>query len=219
MDSVAGRFMLSFFRYLVISSLMVALAHASAAGTGSEQMDRFFENLQTFSGNFTQVVSDTEGTVTRKARGTVAIRRPGRFRWNYQEPYEQVILGDGKNLWTYDADLEQATVKSLDEVILGTPAMLLSQSQPPKTLFDVEPGGSMDGLQWVVLHPHEKDMQFNVVRLGFDEGLLVAMELHDSFGQVTRITFHDVETNRPIKDSVFEIRLGPDVDVIGQPDV
>lgn len=210
--------MISFFRLLLFSSFLVVVALARAADSASEQMDGFFGNLETFSGNFIQVVSDSEGTVTGKARGTVAIRRPGLFRWSYQEPYEQVILGDGKNLWTYDADLEQATVKSLKDVVSGTPAMLLSESQSPKTLFEVGSEGSMDGLQWVVLHPHEKDMQFTIVRLGFEGGSLLAMELHDTFGQITRITFHDVETNHPIRDSLFELRLGPEIDVIGQPE-
>lgn len=209
--------MVYLFRTLIWFFLATALARASAADSATVQMDRFFADLKTFSGNFTQIVSDSSGEVTQKAQGAVTIRRPGLFRWNYLQPYEQVILGDGKNLWTYDADLEQATVKPLDEVITGTPAMLLSDSRPPGTLFDVETGGSMDGLQWVVLHPHDKEMQFNVVRLGFEDGTLHAMELHDTFGQVTRITFQDIGINRPVKDSVFEIQLGSDVDVIGEP--
>lgn len=211
--------MVPLFRILLYSLIVVVAKSVSAADSASEQMERFFQDLETFSGHFTQIVSDSEGTVTQKARGTVAIRRPGLFRWDYQEPYEQVILGDGKSLWTYDADLEQATVKSLDEVITGTPAMLLSQSRSPKTLFDVQAGGFTNGLQWVVLIPHEKEPQFDRVRLGFDKGSLVEMELNDTFGQVTRITFQDVETNRPIEESVFKLRLAPDVDVIGRPEM
>lgn len=203
----------------VTAVLLLAASAGWAAKTGGDRMDHFFSDLDTFSGNFVQIVSDSDGTVNQKARGKVVIHRPGRFRWDYAEPYEQVILGDGKNLWIYDADLEQATVKPLDDAVMGTPAMLLSHSRPPRELFSVEAGGMADNLQWMILHPRNKDMPFDVVRLGFSGDSLIAMELVDSFEQVTRITFYDVQRNRPVDDSVFELQLSPKVDVIGQPDV
>ena len=191
---------------------------AAAAESGGQQMDRFFADLKTFSADFTQVVRDTDGSVQQTAAGRVVIKRPGRFRWDYATPYVQVILGDGERLWTYDADLEQATVKPLGDVIAGTPAVLLSQKQPPRELFEVSELGTTEGVAWVELRPHDSDMQFRRIRLALKADMLMAMELIDTFDQVTRISFSEVNRNGPVEESLFQFSLPPGVDLIGTPD-
>jgi outer membrane lipoprotein carrier protein len=193
-------------------------AGAAAAESGGEQMDQFFADLKSFSADFTQVVRDADGSIQQTATGTVVIKRPGRFRWDYATPYVQVILGDGKRLWTYDADLEQATVKPLGDVIAGTPAVLLSQKQPPRELFHVSEVGATEGIAWVELRPHDTEMQFQQIRLALKADMLMAMELIDTFDQVTRISFSEVNRNGPVDDSLFEFSLPPGVDLIGTPD-
>jgi chaperone LolA len=196
----------------------VVAGSAGAAESGGEQMDRFFADLKTFSADFTQVVRDADGSVQQTAAGTVVIQRPGRFRWDYATPYVQVILGDGERLWTYDADLEQATVKPLGDVIAGTPAVLLSQKQPPRELFDVSEVGTTEGVAWVELRPHDSDMQFRRIRLALKADMLLAMELVDTFDQVTHISFSQVNRNGPVEETRFQLDLPPGVDLIGTPD-
>jgi chaperone LolA len=206
----------------VIARLLILLATLSgitaAATSDGEEMDRFFADLKTFSADFTQVVRDLDGTVQQTATGRVVIQRPGRFRWDYATPYVQVILGDGKNLWTFDADLEQATVKPLGEVIAGTPAVLLSQKRPLRELFDVSDLGGKEGFGWVELRPHDADMQFQQIRLAFKADMLMAMELIDTFDQVTRINFSNSKRNGPVDESLFRFELPAGVDLIGTPE-
>src|SRR5690606_9196601 len=121
-------------------TLMWALAAtALAADSAVTSMDRFFDGLQTLSADFEQTLYDAKGSLTQTAQGRLSIQRPGRFRWDYSSPYRQLVLGDGQRLWTYDADLEQATVKPQEDALAGTPALLLSADQQPHELFSVTP--------------------------------------------------------------------------------
>lgn len=196
--------------------LVWALASAAAAAdAAASSIDRFFAGLQTLSADFEQTLYDAKGTLTQTAQGRLSIRRPGRFRWDYSSPYRQLVLGDGQRLWTYDADLEQATVKPQEDALAGTPALLLSADQQPRELFSVTPMMPQDDGQWYELRPLAQDTQFNRLRLGFRDDVLVAMELVDGFDQLTVFRFSGVVRNGPLPADLFRFVPPAGVDVIG----
>lgn len=202
---------------------MVALlmSTVSTAGLAADtaSLDRFFSGLRTFSAHFEQTIVDAKGETTQTAAGRLSIQRPGKFRWDYAAPYEQLVLGDGEQLWTYDADLEQATVKPQSDALAGTPALLLSADEPPRELFDIVPLPARDGEQWFELRPKSGqtlgDTQFNQLRLGFADDMLVAMELVDAFDQTTQIRFSQSRRNKSLEEGLFRFVPPEGVDVIG----
>lgn len=201
-------------------SLTVLLAWTLAVGAFAADpvvtsMDRFFDGLQTLSADFEQTLYDPKGNLTQTARGRLSIQRPGRFRWDYSSPYRQLVLGDGQRLWTYDADLEQATVRPQSDALAGTPALLLSADRQPRELFSVTSMASRDGEQWYELRPLAQDTQFNRLRLSFREELLVTMELIDGFDQLTVFRFSNEVRNGPLAAGLFRFVPPAGVDIIG----
>lgn len=196
------------------------LSVAHAADTGATALEQFFNGLHNLTADFSQTITDVKGVVTQNANGKVTIQRPGKFRWDYVTPYEQLVLGDGEHLWTYDADLQQATVKPQGDALTGTPALLLSSGEQPQALFEVQAIAARDGEAWFELTPKSQDgladTQFNQLRLGFANGVLVAMELVDAFDQTTLIRFNDLQRNGGVSATVFDFTPPPGVDVIGE---
>ncbi len=185
--------------------------------TGTERLQQFTDELQSLRADFTQALIDADGRPVQESQGSVVLRRPGRFRWDYRLPYEQHIVADGKRLWIYDPDLRQVTVKELDDALGNAPINLLSHRRALADEFLIRDLPSRDGLQWVELQPRIKDTDFTRITLGIDiEGMKV-MELADSFGQATRIRFTGVEMNTVSSDEVFEFEPPAGVDVIGSP--
>ncbi|WP_158675451.1 outer membrane lipoprotein chaperone LolA [Thiohalobacter thiocyanaticus] len=178
----------------------------------------FFDGLRTFRADFTQEVLDRHGDRVQRGAGEVFIQRPGRFRWNYDEPYTQVILGDGRTLWTYDADLEQATRKPQAEVLMGTPAVLLSSVEDPAEVFVIAAVGGEGETEWAELVPRDADSQFEAIHLGFVDGMLQRMILHDSFGQRTDIRFTNAQRNVELDPGLFRFDPPPGTDVLGGED-
>lgn len=197
---------------LLVLAWLIATAAVAADAT---PLDRFFQGLDNLSASFEQTLYDAQGQVTQSATGRLSIQRPGKFRWDYETPYQQLVLGDGERLWTYDADLEQATVKPQDDTLAGTPALLLSARQPPRELFDIQTLPARDGEDWYALAPRAQDTQFNELRLGFVGDTLVAMELIDGFGQLTQFRFGELQRNVPLADGLFRFTPPPGVDLIG----
>ncbi|HEY9198423.1 MAG TPA: outer membrane lipoprotein chaperone LolA [Gammaproteobacteria bacterium] len=201
---------------LLLWSLLSSTCAVAAEAT---PLDRFFAGLHTLSAQFEQTIADTQGKVTQNASGRLSIQRPGKFRWDYDTPYKQLVLGDGERLWTYDADLEQATVKPQSDALAGTPALLLSAQEQPSELFGITPLPARDGEHWFELTPKPGeglgDTQFNQLRLGFAGDTLVAMELVDAFEQTTLIRFSGLERNGPLAAGLFHFTPPEGVDVIG----
>lgn len=196
-------------------ALSLFLATTIHAATATDRLHDFFKNVQSLRADFTQTVSDTRMKTLQDAKGTFVMQRPNKFRWNYVKPYEQVIVADGAKLWLYDKDLEQVTVKSLDSGLGNTPALLLSGSRPLEETFHVsEVAGSNDGLQWIELSPKDADSSFTRVRLAFGAQSLEVMELTDSFGQVTRLRFSEVQLNKKFPADEFKFTPPKGVDVI-----
>ena len=185
-----------------------ALADARA------QLDSFLKELQTYTADFDQRLYDEYGAQLETASGTVAISRPGRFRWDYKTPYIQSIITDGQTLWVYDDDLAQVTATPVDEAMSNSPAQLLGRDIDIDKYYDVMEEGERDGLSWLRLTPKTDHDQYRAVRMGFDQGDIKGMRLEDNLGQVTEITFTNEARNCPVDDASFDFVPPPGVDVI-----
>lgn len=201
------------FLFFIVSLLALCLQGRAVAA----ELGGFFDGLKSFEADFEQTVIAQQGDGVQSSSGRVWIQRPNRFRWHYAEPYVQEIVADGRNLWTFDADLEQATVKSMDEVLSATPAMLLSGEEPLESLFRVTALGERDGLEWFVLVPREPDGGVEEIQLGLRDGMLEAMDVLDPLGNSTRIRFRDLRRNGDIDPGRFRFQPPNGSDLIGTP--
>lgn len=194
--------------------LLFALLPLAAQAGAVERLRAFFDAATAMRAEFRQVVHDNQGRKTQEVTGTMQLQRPGRFRWDYRAPYVQIIVGDGRNVWLYDPDLEQVTVRSLDRVLGSSPAALLAGSQDVDRAFSLSDAGREGGLEWVQAVPRDKESGFDKVLLGFDGDTLAAMRMHDSFGQITDIAFSAIERNPRLAPSVFKFTPPAGVDVL-----
>src|SRR3990172_4730217 len=188
---------------------------ACYAGTASQRLDDFFNNTQVLQADFHQTLLDGKGKKTKEASGTLVMQRPGKFGWDYQERYKQLIVSDGSKIWIYDRELEQVTVKPIESGLSDTPALLLSGDKPLDQAFVITDLGENGGLEWVELMPKVSDTSFERVRLGFGKDDLQGMELVDNFGQTTRLDFTNLKRNPAVEQSLFTFTPPPGVDVIG----
>jgi len=186
------------------------------AKDATQRLHAFITEVRTLSADFDQTVFDPNQKEIQSAQGTLYLQRPGRFRWDYTSPNKQLLVGDGKKVWFYDAELEQVTVKNQDAALGGSPAMLLSGDQPLEQSFNVTERGTQDGLDWLELSPKAKDTEFSAVRLGFRADALEAMELTDGFGQTTHLHFTHQQRNPPLNNSLFKFIPPEGVDVMGE---
>ncbi len=189
--------------------------NAAAPQPGSEQLTEFLTNVETMSARFSQTLLDEDLAVVEVSAGNFAISRPGRFRWDYTEPYEQLILADGDRLWIYDAELEQASVRTVDAVLATTPAMLLSGDTDISAGYEIVDRGLEDDVMWAELTPRTDEAEFVRLRLGFMGGEIRVMELFDRLGQTTRVEFFDVVRNPVLGGELFNFSPPDGVDVIG----
>ncbi|RPJ44702.1 MAG: outer membrane lipoprotein carrier protein LolA [Betaproteobacteria bacterium] len=187
---------------------------ASAAATDALKV--FLDQTQTLKARFAQTVLDKNLKTLQQAQGVMQFSRPGKFRWDYVKPYEQTIVGDGSRLWIHDKDLNQVTVRKLDRALGASPAALLAGSNDLERDFTLSNAGIKDGLDWLDAVPKSRDTVFERVRMGFGKSGLEAMELRDQFGQVTVITFTDVERNPRIPAEVFRFTPPQGADVISE---
>jgi len=185
--------------------------------SGLQRLETFTAQLESLRAQFVQSLFDAQGKAVQESRGTVLLQRPGRFRWEYRLPYEQLIVADGEKLWVYDTELQQVTVKPLDNALGNAPIMLLSERRPLQEDFTIHDLQPRDGLQWVELEPRVKDTDFSRITLGMDEQGMKVMELRDSFGQATEVRFFNLEINVTLAADAFVFEPPPGVDIIGTP--
>ena len=198
-----------------IATLVYLLFSSMACAGALERLQTFIDQLQTFQAGFVQTLYDADSNPLEESRGAVILKRPGKFRWDYRVPYVQSIIADGEKLWVYDVDLEQVTVKKLDQALGNAPIMLLSSNRPLETDFELRDLGEREGLEWVELQPKLHDTDFEKIFMGLSESGLEVMELRDQFGQATQIRFNDFKMNVPADDSLFEFTPPAGVDVVG----
>ncbi len=191
---------------------------AQAATNARKNLDRFFTSVTTMQGSFIQQLYGKDGTVKETTRGQLYLQRPGKFRWIYTGPEAQQIISDGKNIWIYDQELDQVTVRPLNQTISSTPAVILMQKSIPDSQFKVtEMDDNTSNWDWFYLQPHRKNVDFKAVQLGMDnQGQLQQMVLYDKIGQKTVITFK-ATSNQPINARQFSFTPPAGVDVIGTP--
>lgn len=198
-------------RFAVIALCCLPLTAVAAA---TDALKVFLTQTQTVKARFAQMVLDKNLKQLQQAQGVMQFSRPGKFRWDYLKPYEQTIVGDGTRLWIYDKDLNQVTVRKLDLALGASPAALLAGSNDLERDFTLTNLGIEKGLDWLEATPKKRDTVFERVRMGFGKSGLEAMELRDQFGQVTVITFADVERNPRLAAEVFRFTPPKGVDVI-----
>ena len=184
---------------------------------GKRLVDAFVEDVTTFQGSFEQALIDADGQVVDKTRGMLELQRPGQFRWSYSEPYEQWLVADGVNIWSYDVDLAQVTVRSQAEALANTPALLLGGSAGALDQFDYEGSYVETVTTWVRLVPKNTDSGFLRVELGFIADTLSRMVFFDNLEQTTLVAFDEVVMNEPIDPARFQFSIPEDVDVVGTP--
>lgn len=202
-------------KYIKYISFLMFFNVAYAYAASEAQLRDFISGTKTLSARFEQVVYDRAGRKTQDSRGSMQFSRPGKFRWVYEKPYSQVVVGDGKQLWIYDQDLEQVTVRKLDQAIGDSPAALLAGSNDIERLFSFKDGGEGNGLDWLEATPRSREGSFELVRLGFNGGDVQAMEVRDNFGQTTRLRFSGLKRNPALSADQFRFTPPKGVDVIG----
>lgn len=194
---------------------ILAIAPAARAADAEARLDRYLSSVTTLRANFRQEVTDAEGRVRDRAAGTLALQKPGRFRWEYREPEGQLIVSDGNTLWLYDAELAQVTVRPVSQTLSTTPALLLSGGGRVGEAFLVADEADAEGLDWIALTPRAQDTDFRRLRVALRGGELVRMELTDRLGQRSTIEFDGVERNPPLPPTLFRFEPPPGVDVVG----
>ena len=192
----------------------VAITAITVRADDTAPLIEYLNNLHSYSATFAQQRFDETGALLETAKGDCSIERPGRFRWNYREPYQQVIVSDSSKLWIYDEDLAQVTVNTVSAGAPGTPAELLSAQFDVATRYTVAHLGPLEGYDWYRLHPKGAKTQFQEVELGFADHEIKAMRLKDNLGQTTLLHFEAVKRNAPMAQTLFQFTPPAGVDVV-----
>jgi chaperone LolA len=222
-------------------SLALALAAAQAAGAQAApapaaparaaqpigdsqptQLDAYLNNLKTLRASFVQTLADSQGREIDRATGTIVVQRPGRFSWEIHPQTSgssasagQLMVCDGRNLWFFDRDLAQVTVKPVDGALSATPAMLLSGAVDVRKNFTIAAAGERLGLRWVLVEPHGAEADFREALFGFDKGELKRMILEDKLDQTATVIFDKLERNTPVSAAEVSFTPPKGADVIG----
>ena len=198
----------------VIGGLIGGLSIAGLADTGTDNLNRFFQEFKTLRAEFSQVVLDENLVPLEESAGRLWISRPGRFRWNYHPPFAQQIVADGVRIWIYDIELEQVTVRDQRSMLEGTPASLLAGQGDLGTDYVIEDLGQQGSVVWVSLQPKASNGGFAEVQLGFQNDTLRLIQLLDHLDQITRIVLSHVEENPQIPADQFHFTVPVGVDLI-----
>ncbi|GAB1231794.1 outer membrane lipoprotein chaperone LolA [Ferrigenium sp. UT4] len=202
-------------KYFVSILLLCCVTTAHAAAT--DRLKTFIAGTRSAQAEFTQTVLDSKGHKMQTASGIMQFVRPGKFRWEYRQPYAQLIVGDGQKFWMYDADLNQVTVKKLDAALGSSPAALLSGSNEIERDFILQDIGVRDGLEWLQATPKSAESTFEKILMAFNaRSELVAMELHDAFGHHTVLRFSALQRNPAIPPQRFRFVPPQGADVLGE---
>lgn len=196
-------------------TLLLFIPAAGHAAQSPDYFTEFFTDLQTLQADFDQQVLDGNRQLLQSSQGHMWIKRPGRFRWDYETPYRQQLVADGEHLWSYDEDLEQVTVQPASEVLTSTPAVLLSGDKPLELLFSIEDTSTTAGEQQVTLVPKSDDSNVTRLHVHFSGKLLTRIDAEDSFGNTTQFSFTRLERNPELDESIFTFTPPAGADVIG----
>lgn len=201
-------------RQLIIALGLMAPVMAWASGL--EQLNQFLNGTRTARATFSQQVVAKSGRTTQNANGTMSFLRPGKFRWEYVKPYNQLIVVDGSKLWSYDRDLNQVVIKPMGQVLGSTPAALLAGSNDLQKNFTLREDGASEGVEWLEATPKNRDSGFERVRIGMKGNLPQIMEVQDNFGQTTVLKFSGFERNPSLPTDQFVFTPPKGADVVGE---
>ena len=199
----------------IFSVLMLSvLPHVVHAGA-TDKLKNFIASTHSGQANFTQEVLNKSGKRLQNASGTMQFVRPGKFRWAYQKPYEQLIVGDGQKFWLHDVELNQVTVKKMDAALGSSPAALLSGSNEIERGFMLKDSGEKEGMDWLEATPKAQDTSFEKIRMAFNaQSELVVMELYDTFGHTTVLRFTNMQRNPQLSPQLFKFVPPKGADVL-----
>lgn len=205
-------------RLIVAVACLVATQVVNASAI--DKLHRFLESTKTMRADFAQIVVAKNGKKPQQSSGVMMFSRPGKFRWQIEKPYAQLLVGDGERVWIYDPDLRQVTVRKVDAALGSTPAALLVGEGGGKSAleknFTLREAGEREGLEWLEAIPKTPDSGFEKLQLGFSGTDLKAMELFDNFGQTTSLFFSHLERNPSLAATQFRFTPPAGVDVIGE---
>src|SRR4051812_13799504 len=197
-------------------SLLVMIFSVTAQAAAIERFKTFARTTQSAKANFEQKVYDRGGKLAQESKGSFVFLRPGRFRWEYAKPVDQLIVGDGERVWIYDRDLNQVTVRRITKALGSTPAALLAGASDVEKAFDLSEAGERNGLEWLEAKPKEREAGFENIRMGFGVAGIQAMELTDHFGQTTLLHFEGLVRNPKLDPAEFRFQPPKGVDVLGE---
>jgi len=201
----------------ILTGFAVFLFAASAHAGAADKLKNFIASTHSGQADFSQEVQDKSGKPIQSASGTMQFERPGKFRWFYQKPYEQLIVGDGEKFWLLDIELNQVTVKKLDTALGSSPAALLAGSNEIERSFILKDSGERDGLDWLLAAPKTQDTSFEKILMAFNaQSDLVIMELYDALGQKTVLRFSNLQRNPQLSPQLFKFVPPKGADVLGE---
>ena len=216
---------LGLLRISVLPLIGLALAPLAAHASALDQFKAFVASTQSAKGEFSQRLVKQDklapaGTATAKvsvpSTGTFVFARPGKFIWTYQKPYAQLLQADGERLFIYDKDLNQVTSRKLGNALGSSPAAILFGSNDLEKNFTLKEAGSKGGLEWLDATPKSKDTTFEHIGIGLKDGVPEAMELRDTFGQISLLTFTHFEKNPSLHSDQFKFVVPKGADVSQQ---
>lgn len=201
-------------RGITIGVCLMVVSMGAHADDAADRVQAILDRVETMEGEFIQSrVQD--GQLTWEGAGRLSLKRPGLFRWHYDTPNEQIIVGDGKHVWIYDVDLDQVSVQNAERALRDTPAAVLVSERTVASMFEVTDLGKAEGVHWYRLIPGETGSGYEALQLGIRRNALSHLRMEDGLGRVTDIAFESVQRNFPIEDSVFAFVPPEGVDVIG----
>lgn len=198
--------------FILLCGLLAGTA-ATAHAAGLDQLKAFLDTAKSAKGVFAQTVIAKSGRKPQQSAGLFVLQRPGKFRWSYEKPYQQLLVSDGEKLWSYDPDLNQVAIKKLGAALGASPAALLA-GRDLEQHFTLTEGKAADGIEYVEAVPRA-DASFQRVKIGLRDNLPVSMEIHDAFGQVTVLRFAQFETNPALPANLFKFTPPKGADVLG----
>ena len=199
-----------------LAFLVLIFVCGTAEAAAIERFRSFLRSTQSVKADFEQKVTDRSGKPVQDSKGSFVLLRPGRFRWTYAKPVDQLIVGDGQRVWIYDRDLNQVTVRRLSKALGSTPAALLAGSSDVEKAFELAEAGQRDGLEWLEAKPKDREAGFERIRMGFDVAGVRAMELTDNFGQTTVLRFSNLARNPKVDLEEFRFTPPKGADVLGE---
>jgi len=203
-------------RKLILLVALSLLAGTAFAATGARaRLDAFANNLHALRGDFTQTVYDAHGNITGSSRGTLALQAPRLFRWQVSDPYQQLIVADGKKVWVYEPDLQQVTVRDQGATEAHSPLTVLTDLSQLDNEFKATDAGTRDGLEWLHLVSRSKEPQFEYAEIGFDATGPRRMVFKDTLGNRTEIAFSGWQRDPSLPAGTFTFVPPKDADVVG----